>query len=184
MTSYLFAALDVRLALQEMQRGRSAKRQGSRLFVRDVRGLAHDRAALRHRAIFRVAAKRHAGKRDHRVADLELGHAPADSLDVAGQLAAEDRLARLWESKDRPGKEAEAARHVETSQPPVRRRHGGRADADQDFVVLNGRRRDLFDRNNFGRAVLFVDGGFHAGRGLTPAVRGCSPRGRRGRRSP
>ena len=93
---------------------------------------------------------------ENAVTDLEFADRGADSLDIAGKLAAEDPPPRPAD----PGDESREER-LGGAKRAVRAGHRGHADPDEDFVCLGYRPLDVFDSQDVRGAVAVVDHGPH-----------------------
>jgi hypothetical protein len=108
-----------------------------------------------------MAAHAHPVDAEHGVAGAEAGHGLADGLDDAGELDAEHGLPKFADAEHQPRQRSAACRQRQAADPPVAGSHRGRADADEDLVVLGRGLGDVPQLQHVGRSLAFIDHGFH-----------------------
>lgn len=89
---------------------------------------------------------------------MEFGDLGADGFDNARKLHAEN--IHLGGTKQTTHESDE--KRIGFSESPIRRANGCRVDADQHFIFFGNGFGDVLDSENFGWAVLVINGGFHA----------------------
>ena len=152
---HLLSALEPGLP-EEAQRGGPAEGQGRRLLVAEAGRLERHGLVLpavpllREAPVLGVAAQARPGEAEDLVAHLEPRDRPSGRLDLAGELRAEDRLARPGEAERQPREEPEALRDLEAADPPVAGGDGRRSDPDEDLVVPGHRLRNLLSVSTSG----------------------------------
>ena len=151
----LLARLDARVVAQALQGGQRGQGDGRGLLEAQVGRLALDHV-LGDADVLGEAARGDVGV--HLVAGAQPGHGLADRLDLPGDVAAEQRLARPAQPELRADDVGQAPHEV-----PVPRVGGGGVDADEHLVVLDDRVGDLLQGQDLGGAVPVVGDRLHDG---------------------